>query len=129
MSFFVTYGLSDGAIHAISFCQDVSQVPVDATTGVIQGTGLEDPITQYVFGVVIAQRPACPVASSVSGRVITLTGLPLNSIGQISGDATLSVTNLDPSGTNILTFPSAGTYTIAVPCFPNLDYLETFVLS
>jgi hypothetical protein len=73
-------------------------------------------------------RGACPITAVAAARVVTLSGVPSGAAYAISGDATLSGT-CDASGTLALTFGAAGTYGVAIPCFPLLDYLGSFTLT
>jgi hypothetical protein len=46
----------------------------------------------------------------------------------ITGDAILSGT-ADATGTLALSFGAPGTYSVAIPCFPLLDYAASFTLT
>jgi environmental stress-induced protein Ves len=76
----------------------------------------------------IVLRSACAITSAVAARVVTLSGVPAGAAFTIAGDASLSGA-ADASGTLALTFGAAGTYTVAVACFPALDYSGSFTLA
>lgn len=78
-------------------------------------------------GAVIA-RGATPITAAIAARAVTLSGVPSGAAFAISGDATLAG-NADATGTLALTFGAAGTYAVAIPCFPLLDYLGSFTLA
>jgi hypothetical protein len=79
-----------------------------------------------ITGDVVA-RAATPVAASVSGLTVTLTGVPVGVEYEISGDALQH--GITDDITMAFTFSVPGTYKIEVPCFPELDYAQEFVLT
>lgn len=89
--------------------------------------GSVDSTQNYVSGGVITPRAACPVSGSASGRVVTLTGVPIGATVTVTGAASLTETSTDT--TVALTFGAAGTYLIAVGCFPAIDYSGSFTLT
>jgi hypothetical protein len=75
----------------------------------------------------VVTRAATPVAASASGLSIVATGLPIGAHYTISGDSVLAGFVADANTT--FAFSLAGTYTLWVECFPDLDYRQEFTLT
>jgi hypothetical protein len=129
MKHFCLFDVATGRIR--QFCRTTidtdMELNVTATTGVAE-TDETDERLFYVLARVVTPRPACPVSATHSGLTINLTGVPLGAAITVTGAAIYSVTNDDASGAVALVFGAAGTYDVAVDCFPALDYAQEFVL-
>jgi hypothetical protein len=127
---FVRYDGVTGKVLAYGNCSDLDfpgQGP-----NVIESPPVDGSVN-YMPGGVVTARPACPIAGSVTGNVITLTGVPVGTVVTVYGAAIGStvvapytVTQTDPSGTLALTVPAGGSYTVIAFPFPAQDYLGTF---
>ena len=129
---FVGYDTATGRVRWTGSCDSayVANQPFGSGQAVID-TGSPNPVDQnanYISGGAVTAKAACPVSASVAGRVVTLTGVPSGAAYTIGGAATLTGT-ADATGTLALTFGAAGMYTVAVTCFPAVDYSGSFTLS
>ena len=86
-----------------------------------------DASINYVLAGALTPRPACPISTATVGRVVTLSGVPVGAAYRITGAAKLSGVAAD--STPAFTFGAAGTYIIAVDCFPAQDYSQQVTLA
>jgi hypothetical protein len=124
---FVTFDKATGRILGEGICSKDGDLELQAsdTAGVIESAPL-DPTNIYVAGATATARPACPITGAAAARVVTLSGVPLGAVIRISGEATETITQSDPSGVLEVTLPAAGAYRFAADVFPAIDYAQDF---
>ena len=76
----------------------------------------------------IVNRDPTPVTAIVNTTSVILSGVPMGALMTIGGNASYSVNNTNPAGQVTLNFALPGTYTVAVACFPSVDYATSFLL-
>lgn len=75
----------------------------------------------------ITVRPVTPVTLAISGRVITLTGVPLGAPYRVEGEAMANGKAAD--STLVFTFGTGGMFKISVDCFPAQNFSQGFTLT
>lgn len=76
---------------------------------------------------VVTVRPVTPVTLAISGRVVTLMGVPVGAPYRVAGEAMASGKAAD--STMAFTFGTGGMFQVTVDCFPAQDFSQGFTLA
>lgn len=123
---FAVYDGTSGRIERAGVCreEDVAAQAQAAGEVAVETVALVDPQKGYFVAGELAIRPANTVGVSVTGRVITLTGLPVGAKVQIAAPVYQTVIADDPSGSIAITVPVAGIYSISCDPFPGVPFAK-----
>jgi hypothetical protein len=70
-------------------------------------------------------RPATSIQLSQSGNVLTLTGVKMDTVLEVSGDLSELITQDDASGSVQVTINQSGSYLLRAEQFPELSFIAT----